>query len=120
MGTARVTKNKPLVKIRRIIGGQVYDTETASVIYRYDSATEPHYEEHWLDYECVLFQNLWGHYFSYYIDENYEGQETITVHPDQASVIKWMERHCFWLIEDHFGKLHEAGEGPPYTPKQES
>jgi hypothetical protein len=112
---------KPVPKYREIINGHVYDTETASVIFRFDFSDDP--EAVWYlepDTHYGLMQNVWGQYFCYYndLDNSIAGGNVITP-LDRAGAIKWMERHCSWLIESVFGKLHEAGEGPAYTPKEE-
>lgn len=112
---------RPVPKYRDFIKGHLYDTETASVIYHWDTDDDDHHfgDNEWLWAEYGLLQNRWGHYFCYYCDSNYEGQRIITP-LDRAGAIRWMENHCSWLIEPTFGQIHEAGEGPAYTPKVET
>lgn len=110
------SSTRPIPKYREVIGGHVYDTETASVVWRWDERDEPDVYNRSAHYG--LMKNLWGQYFSYYCDDDYEGQHIIRA-LDQEGAIKWMERHCGWLVESEFGKLHEAGEGPAYTPKED-
>jgi hypothetical protein len=111
-----VPKTKEIPKYRRVIDGFVYDTETASVVYRHDSSDDP-WDECRI-YEYGLMQNMWGHYFCYYWDDSMDGSGEVTP-LDKLGAMKWMERHCNWLIESVFGKFHEAGEGPAYTSKDE-
>jgi hypothetical protein len=110
-------KVRELPKIRRSINGLAYDTETASVLYRYDSDEDSGTEYCGFQYEVGLLQNLWGHYFCYSYDDT-QPEEGYRVTPlTKEEAMKWAERYCPLLVEDIFGKLHEAGEGPAYTPK---
>lgn len=109
-------KPKEIPKYRQVVGGFVYDTETASVVYRCDSGDDNDYPGL---YEYGLMQNTWGHYFCYGWNDGMDGPGYITP-LDRVEAIKWVERHCPWLLESIFGKFHEEGEGPAYTPKGES
>ena len=108
------TKTKTVPKCREIIDGFAYDTETASLIHSWDNS----------EIDCQfegcggLTQNRWGHFFAYYFCDD-SPEENGLIAFTQEDAIKYMQNHCPWEIEQFFGKLYEAGEGPAFTPKKQ-
>jgi hypothetical protein len=100
--------------VRQIIDGHVYDTVTASLQWQWDSCDDPEWERG----GCVLglFLSVHGRYFSYYCGEEDDFRVFLTPLTEREA-IEWMQRECPYEIEQVFGKLFEAGEGPAYTPK---
>lgn len=100
-------------KLRRIIGGLVYDTETASVLFRHEQITRP--EVFWGE---ALYINVYNKLFlhRYHQWDRFNGITPLTV----PEAIAWLEKYCPSMIEGFFGKLPEAGQGEPYTPVETS
>ena len=95
--------------VRQVISGEAYDTETASCLHRWESEHGPVGE--------ALYQNLHDRYFLYSWNEDFvgepEGWERLRPLTTQQA-IDWAERMCFWLVEELFGRMPEAGAGEPY------
>jgi len=96
-------------KIKRIIDGKTYNTETATLIEGRDE------NEHHYDTGEFLYQSRFGAFFIYRylsgIDE--EDYNTIVpITPEQAR--EWLEKNYSYqpeLIEKLFGEMPEAGSG---------
>ena len=100
------------LRVKRIIDGKTYNTETATKLASWSSADNPdtaRFPEH----GGVLFQTRFGAYFVVQYDErqdpwddNYE--KLIPLEPDQAQ--RWAEKHCSVEdVEAVFGEMPEAG-----------
>jgi hypothetical protein len=95
-----------------VIGGEVYDTEAASVLHHYcvDHDDMP------FAFGAVLMITLSDRHFV--VDYNTTGDaESAWLRPLRIQeAVYWALLHCNKLVEEIFGHLHEAGEGPRYTP----
>jgi hypothetical protein len=99
----------PNIKLKRIIDGKTYNTETATYLAGYDGDDGPfEYGEH-------LYQTRFGAFFLVsYVDgggeEDY--QKIIPRTPEQAR--EWLEEKQSYrvdVIEQLFGEMPEAGSG---------
>jgi hypothetical protein len=89
------------IRCKRIIDGKTYNTETATLLGRWESIDLP--------IEEALFKTRHGAYFSYFYLDTEPDEKIIPLSPEDAQ--KWMERHCrAELIEAEFGEMPEAGD----------
>lgn len=94
-------------KVKRIIDGKTYNTETATQLGGGDDDYGPY------TYGDFLYQNRLGAFFQYtYVDGTGEDDyDRITpLSPDEARM--WLEEKVPWkpdLIESLFGEMPEAG-----------
>ena len=95
---------------KRIIDGNTYNTETATLLARVITSTGDFPE----DLFDELYQNRYGAYFFHKYD--YEPEvggcyfDIQPLTPQEAQA--WMERrHQTELLETHFGEMPEAGSG---------
>jgi HicB family len=87
------------IRCKRIIKGRTYNTETATLLGRWEEDDAP--------LEEALFKTRHGAYFIFR-DWNYE-EEVRPLEPEAAQ--EWMEEHCRAdLIEAEFGEMPEAGD----------
>lgn len=96
-------------KIKRIIDGKTYNTETATRIAGWNQNEDQY------TYGDYLYQTRFGAFFRYtFLDgADEDSHDTITpLVPDDAR--KWLEEKVAWdpdLIESLFGEMPEAGSG---------
>lgn len=99
-------------KLRRVIGSEVYDTETASVLHHH----RVDFDDMLFPFGSVLLITLSDRYFV--VDYNNTGDANSAwlrpVTPPEA--VYWATLHCEGWLEDIFGRLPEKGEGPRYLP----
>ena len=98
------------LKIKRIIDGKTYNTETATELGGWTEDKGPY------EYGDYLYQNRFGAYFRVTFLESGDPEqdhETITpLTPEEART--WLEGKVSWnaeLIERLFGEMPEAGSG---------
>ena len=102
------------LRVKRIIDGKTYNTETATQLASWSSASDPATANQQYEHGGVLYQTRFGAYFVVQYDEsqdpwdgNYE--KLIPLDPEQA--LRWAEKHCSADdVEAIFGEMPEAGE----------
>lgn len=102
------------LRLKRIIDGKTYNTETATQLASWSSANNPDTAHQQYEHGGILFQTRFGAYFVVQYDEgqdpwddNYE--KLIPLEPEQAQ--RWAEKHCSADdVEALFGEMPEAGE----------
>jgi hypothetical protein len=109
------------IQLRRVIGGLAYDTGTASLLYHRAYGDRPDEEDYPGAVGEALYHNVHGAYFlltyNECVDPWEDGYRKI-VPLTQTQAIIWAEVNCPHLVEELFGRMPEAGEGPPYTPRE--
>lgn len=101
------------MRVKRIIEGKSYNTETATQLASWSSTGNPDLAQH-PEHGGILFQTRFGAYFVVRYDEgqdpwddNYE--KLIPLEPEQA--LRWAEKHCSAdQVEAMFGEMPEAGD----------
>lgn len=101
------------LRVKRIIDGRTYNTETATQLASWSSTGNPDLAQH-PEHGGILFQTRFGAYFVVQFDEgqdpwddNYE--KLIPLEPEQAQ--RWAEKHCSADdVEAIFGEMPEAGD----------
>ncbi len=101
------------LRVKRIIEGKTYNTETATQLASWSSSGNPDLAQH-PEHGGILFQTRFGAYFVVQYDEgqdpwddNYE--KLIPLEPEQAQ--RWAEKHCSADdVEAIFGEMPEAGD----------
>jgi len=101
------------LRVKRIIEGKTYNTETATQLASWSSTGNPDLAQH-PEHGGILFQTRFGAYFVVQYDEgqdpwddNYE--KLIPLEPEQA--LRWAEKHCSAdEVEGIFGEMPEAGD----------
>jgi len=89
------------IRCKRIIDGRTYNTETATLLGRWESNDLP--------IEEALFKTRHGAYFGYFYLDTEPDEQIRPLTPEAAQ--KWMEEHCrAELIEAEFGEMPEAGD----------
>lgn len=103
------------IRMKRIIEGRTYNTETATQLGSWSTLNDPNYPpEPYQEAGGALYQTRHGAYFAVSFDENREawedGHEKLTpLDPQQAQ--RWAEEHCSTEdIERLFGEQPEAGD----------
>ena len=87
-------------RCKRIINRRTYNTETATLLERWESDDYP--------LEEALFKTRYGAYFLFVSQVHDPDEEIRPLGPEEAQ--KWMEKHCHAdLIEKEFGEMPEAG-----------
>lgn len=102
------------LRVKRIIDGKTYNTETATQLASWSTASDP--EMQGISYEAggILFQTRHGAYFVVNHNDGLEPWEDgyeklIPLDPEQAQ--RWAEQYCSAEeIEALFGKMPEAGD----------
>ena len=91
--------------------GFVYDTESASCLWREERI---HNETTFSG--AALYLNVYDTYFShsYHQWDRFNGITVLT--PQEA--VRYIAQRAPDKVEEIFGKLHEDGEGPAFTPKE--
>ena len=89
------------IRCKRIIDGKTYNTETATLLGRWEAHDAP--------VEEALFKTRHGAHF---LDVLLETVPDERIEPlDREAAQKWMEQHCrAQLIEAEFGEMPEAGD----------
>jgi hypothetical protein len=88
------------IRCKRIIEGMTYNTETATLLGRWNSDDSP--------YEEALFKTRHGAYFVYFFQDTKPDEGITPLAPEAAQ--HWMEKHCSpEMIEAEFGEMPEAG-----------
>ena len=101
------------LRVKRIIDGKTYNTETAAQLASWSSTNNPDTAQR-PEHGGILFQTRFGAYFVVQYDEgqdpwddNYE--RLIPLEPEQAQ--RWAEKHCSADdVEALFGEMPEAGD----------
>jgi len=89
------------IRCKRIIDGKTYNTETATLLGRWEPDDSP--------IEQALFKTRHGAYFLYFFLDTEPDQGIAPLEPEAAQ--KWMEQHCrAEMIEAEFGEMPEAGD----------
>lgn len=89
------------IRCKRILEGRTYNTETATLLGRYESSGGP--------WDEGLFKTRHGAYFLYAEAAADLGEVITPMAPKEAE--RWMERHCSAeRIEAEFGEMPEAGD----------
>src|SRR5579863_6272444 len=89
------------IRCKRIIEHKTYNTETASLLGRWEADDFP--------LEEALFKTRHGAYFLHMLLDTMPEERIKPLEPDAAQ--KWMEEHCSAeLIEAEFGEMPEAGD----------
>lgn len=89
------------IQCKRIIVGRTYNTETATLLGRWEPHDAP--------YEELLFKTRHGAYFLYVDLETVPDELIKPLEPEDAQ--KWMEEHCrAEATEAEFGEMPEAGD----------
>jgi len=89
------------IRCKRIIDGKTYNTETSTMLGRWEPDDVP--------VEETLFKTRHGAYFVYVFLDTVPDERIMPVEPEAAQ--KWMEQHCrAELIEAEFGEMPEAGD----------
>lgn len=102
------------LRVKRIIDGKTYNTETATQLASWSSTGNPDTANQPYEHGGILFQTRFGAYFVVQYDEgqdpwddNYE--KLIPLEPEQAQ--RWAEKHCSADdVEAIFGEMPEAGD----------
>jgi len=89
------------IRCKRIIDGKTYNTETATLLGRWEPSDSP--------IEEALFKTRHGAYFRYMYLDTEPDEQIQPLAPEFAQ--RWMEQHCrAELIEAEFGEMPEAGD----------
>lgn len=89
------------IRCKRIIDGKTYNTETASLLGRWEPEDLP--------LEHALFKTRHGAYFLHTLKQSDLEEFIEPLEPEAAQ--RWMERHCSAeRIEAEFGEMPEAGD----------
>jgi hypothetical protein len=90
--------------------GFVYDTESASCLWREERISSER-----AFHGVALYLNIYDTYFlhRYHQWDRFNGIQVVTI----QEAIQHTAQHCPNKVEEIFGKLHEDGEGPAFTPK---
>src|SRR5215470_544424 len=117
MSDSRIESDYAPIEKRRVLRvvdaktGFVYDTESASCLWREEKI---HSEVTFSG--AALYLNVYDTYFLhiYHQWDRFNGIRVLTV----QEAIRHTAVHCPAKVEEIFGKLHEDGEGPAFTPKE--
>lgn len=87
--------------MKRIIGGKAYNTETATLIWDWESDDAP--------VEAALYRNRHGAYFVAWHNHQWPSEGIRPLGANEAQ--EWLEEHCWnsQIIEGEFGGMPEAG-----------
>jgi len=101
------------IRIKRIIDGKTYNTETATMLASWSSTDNPETMQR-PEYGGILYQTRHGAYFVVQYDDGLEPwesgyQDLIPMDPETAQ--RWTEKHCSTDdVEKLFGEMPEAGD----------
>ena len=96
-------------KVKRIIDGKTYNTETSTRVAGWDQDEGPY------DTGEYLYRTRFGAFFRYWFFEGSGEDDFERIEPlSHEEARTWLENKVSWnpnLIEAHFGKMPEAGSG---------
>lgn len=93
--------NTDIIRCKRIIEGKTYNTETATLLGRWEPDDAPNEE--------ALFKTRHGAYFLYVFLSDSPDERIFPIEPEIAQ--RWMEQHCRAdATEAEFGEMPEAGD----------